>query len=157
MKETNEKISFFEKYLSIWVLLCMAAGILIARFMPSVQSFLQSLEFKGQNIILTVLMWLMIYPMMVRIDFNSLKNVGRHPQGIIISTIASWGIKPFLMFGLSTLFFHYVFSQLIPVNLANDFVIGAVLLGTAPCTAMVFVWSSLTNGDPAQTLSLIHI
>ena len=75
VKETNEKISFFERYLSIWVLLCMAAGILIARFMPSVQSFLQSLEFKGQNIILTVLMWLMIYPMMVRIDFNSLKNV----------------------------------------------------------------------------------
>ena len=157
MKETNEKISFFERYLSIWVLLCMAAGILIDRFMPSVQSFLQSLEFKGQNIILTVLMWLMIYPMMVRIDFNSLKNVGRHPQGIIISTIASWGIKPFLMFGLSTLFFHYVFSQLIPANLANDFVIGAVLLGTAPCTAMVFVWSSLTNGDPAQTLVQISI
>lgn len=157
MKETNEKISFFERYLSIWVLLCMAGGILIARFMPSVQSFLQSLEFKGQNIILTVLMWLMIYPMMVRIDFNSLKNVGRHPQGIIISTIASWGIKPFLMFGLSTLFFHYVFSQLIPANLANDFVIGAVLLGTAPCTAMVFVWSSLTNGDPAQTLVQISV
>lgn len=157
LKETKDKISFFERYLSIWVLLCMAAGILIAKFMPSVQSFLQSLEFKGQNIILTVLMWLMIYPMMVRIDFKSLKNVGKHPQGIIISTIASWAIKPFLMFGLSTLFFHYVFSQLIPANLANDFVIGAVLLGTAPCTAMVFVWSSLTNGDPAQTLVQISI
>ncbi|TJX15457.1 ACR3 family arsenite efflux transporter [Tissierella creatinini] len=158
---TKEKlpsgISFFEKYLSVWVLLCMAAGILIGRFLPGVRSGLEGMKIAGQNIPMAILMWLMIYPMMLKIDFKSIKNVGKHPKGIIISSIASWGIKPFLMFGLATLFFQYIFKSLIPTDLARDFVVGAVLLGTAPCTAMVFVWSTLTKGNPAQTLVQVSI
>ncbi|MDD3393404.1 MAG: ACR3 family arsenite efflux transporter [Anaerotignum sp.] len=158
---TKEKlpsgISFFEKYLTIWVLLCMAAGILIGRFLPGVSLALESMQIAGQNIPMAILMWIMIYPMMLKIDFKSIKNVGKHPKGVIISSFASWGIKPFLMFGLATLFFQYIFKSLIPADLASDFVVGAVLLGTAPCTAMVFVWSTLTKGNPAQTLVQVSI
>lgn len=157
---SNEKaqgISFFERYLTIWVLLCMFVGILIGKFMPSVRSILESMQIADQNIPLAILMWIMIYPMMLKVDFKSIKNVGKHPQGVIISTLASWGIKPFLMFGLATIFFQYIFRSLIPANIANDFVTGAVLLGTAPCTAMVFVWSTLTKGNPAQTLVQVSI
>ncbi len=150
-------ISFFEKYLTVWVLLCMAAGILIGRFLPGISSALESMQITGQNIPMVLLMWLMIYPMMLKIDFKSIKNVGKHPKGVIISSFASWGIKPFLMFGLATLFFQYIFNSLIPADLARDFVVGAVLLGTAPCTAMVFVWSTLTKGNPAQTLVQVSI
>lgn len=158
MSDKNKSgISFFEKYLSIWVLLCMVAGILIGRFLPGVRSALQSMQIAGQNIPLAILMWIMIYPMMLKVDFKSIKNVGKNPKGTIISTIASWAIKPFLMFGLATLFFKYIFSPLIPADLAQDFVTGAVLLGTAPCTAMVFVWSSLTKGNPAQTLVQVSV
>jgi ACR3 family arsenite transporter len=158
---TKEKlpsgISFFEKYLTIWVLLCMATGILIGKFLPGIRSVLEGMQIAGQNIPLTILMWLMIYPMMLQIDFKSIKNVGKHPQGVIISSVASWAIKPFLMFGLATLFLQYIFNSLIPADIAQDFVIGAVLLGTAPCTAMVFVWSTLTKGNPAQTLVQVSI
>jgi ACR3 family arsenite transporter len=105
-KEKTQGISFFEKYLTIWVLLCMAAGILIGRFSPGIRTVLESMQIAGQNIPLTILMWLMIYPMMLRVDFKSIKNVGKNPQGVIISTLASWGIKPFLMFGLATVFFQ---------------------------------------------------
>lgn len=156
-EKKSNGISFFEKYLTIWVLLCMATGIIIGKFFPIIQSSLENMQIGDQNIPLTILMWVMIYPMMLRIDFKSLKNVGKHPQGIIISTLASWGIKPFLMFGLSTLFFQVIFSALIPAQLAQDFITGAVLLGAAPCTAMVFVWSTLTKGDPAQTLAQVSI
>lgn len=152
-----EGISFFEKYLTVWVLICMAAGILIGRFIPGVRSILESMQIADQNIPLAILMWIMIYPMMLRVDFKSVKNVGKNPQGVIISTLASWGIKPFLMFGLATVFFQYIFSSFIPVDLATDFVTGAVLLGTAPCTAMVFVWSTLTKGNPAQTLVQVSV
>lgn len=150
-------ISFFEKYLSIWVLLCMAAGILIGRLLPGVRSVLKGMEIASLNIPIAILLWIMIYPMMLQIDFKSIKNVGKHPQGVVLSTVASWAIKPFLMFGLATLFLQYIFSPLIPADIAQDFVIGAVLLGTAPCTAMVFVWSTLTKGDPAQTLVQVSV
>ncbi len=150
-------ISFFERYLTVWVLLCMAAGILIGRFLPGMSLALENMKIAGQNIPMVLLMWIMIYPMMLKIDFKSIKNVGKHPKGVIISSFASWGIKPFLMFGLATLFFQYIFKSLIPADLARDFVVGAVLLGTAPCTAMVFVWSALTKGNPAQTLVQVSI
>ncbi|MDD4474305.1 MAG: ACR3 family arsenite efflux transporter [Eubacteriales bacterium] len=156
-KEKTQGISFFEKYLTFWVLLCMAAGILIGRFLPGIRSGLESMKIADQNIPLAILMWIMIYPMMLKVDFKSVKNVGKQPQGVIISTLASWGIKPFLMFGLATVFFQYIFSSIIPVNIATDFVTGAVLLGAAPCTAMVFVWSTLTKGNPAQTLVQVSI
>ena len=156
-KEKTQGISFFEKYLTIWVLLCMAVGILIGRFFPWVHSALESMQIADQNIPLAILMWIMIYPMMLKIDFKAIKNVGKHPSGIVISSFASWAIKPFLMFGLATLFLQVIFSSLIPVDIASDFVIGAVLLGTAPCTAMVFVWSALTKGNPAQTLVQVTV
>lgn len=156
-KEKTQGISFFEKYLTIWVLLCMATGILIGRFLPGVRSVLESMQICDQNIPLAILMWIMIYPMMVKIDFKSIKNVGKHPSGIVISSFASWAIKPFLMFGLATLFLQVIFSSLIPAGIASDFVVGAVLLGTAPCTAMVFVWSTLTKGNPAQTLVQVTV
>lgn len=156
----NEKaqgIGFFEKYLTIWVLLCMVVGILIGKFLPTVPNILEKLQFAGQNIPIAILIWIMIYPMMMKIDFQSIKNVGKHPQAILISTGSSWLIKPFLMFGLATLFFKVIFQALIPADLAQDFVTGAVLLGVAPYTAMVFVWSNLTKGDPSHTLVQVSI
>lgn len=128
----------------------MAAGILIGKFMPGIPSTLEKLQYARQNLPIAVLIWIMIFPMMMKIDFQSIKNVGKHPSGILISSGSSWIIKPFLMFGLATLFFKVIFSVFIPAALAQDFVTGAVLLGVAPCTAMVFVWSLLTKGDPAH-------
>jgi arsenite transporter len=135
----------------------MGAGILIGRLLPGVRSTLESMKIAKQNIPLAILMWIMIYPMMLKIDFKSVKNVGKQPQGVIISTFASWAIKPFLMFGLATLFLQYIFSSFIPADLATNFVTGAILLGVAPCTAMVFVWSALTKGNPAQTLVQVSV
>ncbi|MFA7136111.1 MAG: ACR3 family arsenite efflux transporter [Bacteroidales bacterium] len=157
MEKNKSGIGFFEKYLTIWVLLCMAAGILIGKFLPAVPTFLEKIEFAGQNIPIAVLIWIMIYPMMMKIDFQSIKNAGKHPAGILISSGSSWLIKPFLMFGLATLFLTVVFKAYIPAELSQDFVTGAVLLGTAPCTAMVFVWSNLSHGDPAHTLVQVAV
>lgn len=157
IKEKKEGIGFFEKYLTIWVLFCMAAGILIGKFIPGIPAFLETLQYAEQNIPIAILIWIMIYPMMMKIDFQSIKNVGKHPLGIIISSGTSWLIKPFLMFGLASLFFYVVFKAFIPAELAQSYVTGAVLLGAAPCTAMVFVWSNLTKGDPAHTLVQVSI
>lgn len=157
--EVTEKpaINFFEKYLTVWVLLCMAAGMLIGKFLPSVADRLESYQVLNTNIPIAVLTWVMIFPMMMKIDFKSILNVRKTYQGIMISSITSWLIKPFLMFGLASFFFYVVFSNFIPANLAKDYVAGAVLLGAAPCTAMVFVWSNLTKGDPAHTLVQVSI
>ncbi len=157
MKKEASGISFFEKYLTVWVALCMAAGILIGKFLPDIPGFLEKIEYAGQNLPIAILIWIMIYPMMLKIDFKSIKNVGKHPTGILISSGASWLMKPFLMFGLATLFLQMFFSAFLPADLAKDFVTGAVLLGTAPCTAMVFVWSTLTKGDPAHTLVQVSV
>lgn len=156
-KQKTKGIGFFEKYLTIWVLLCMAAGILIGKFLPAIPKFLEKFQIAGQNLPIAILIWIMIYPMMMKIDFQSIKNVGKHPLGIVISSGSSWLIKPFLMFGLATLFFKVIFQAFLPANLAQDFVTGAVLLGVAPCTAMVFVWSLLTKGDPAHTLVQVSV
>lgn len=157
MSKESTGIGFFEKYLTLWVLLCMAAGILIGRFLPIIPSALARLQYAGQNLPIAVLIWVMIYPMMLKIDFQSVKNVGRHPLGILISSGSSWLIKPFLMFGLAVLFFKVIFRAFLPADLAQNFVTGAVLLGVAPCTAMVFVWSHLTKGDPAHTLVQVSV
>lgn len=153
----RQGISFFERYLTIWVVLCMAAGIFIGKFLPGIPAVLEKLQYAGQNLPIAILIWVMIYPMMMKIDFQAIKNVGKHPLGILISSGSSWAIKPFLMFGLATLFFKVVFQAFIPAELAQDFVTGAVLLGTAPCTAMVFVWSHLAKGDPAHTLVQVSV
>ena len=155
-KEKNG-ISFFEKYLTIWVLLCMIAGIAISEFLPSIPTFLEQFQYAEISIPIAVLIWIMIYPMMMKVDFQSVKNVGKNPLGVVISSGTSWLIKPFLMFGLASFFFYVAFQAYIPPDLAKEYVAGAVLLGAAPCTAMVFVWSNLTKGNPAHTLVQVSV
>lgn len=150
-------IGFFEKYLTLWVLLCMSLGILIGKYLPEVPALLEKLEYAHISLPIAVLIWVMIYPMMMKVDFQSIKDVRKNPLGLVISGGTSWLIKPFLMFGLAALFFYVVFKAFIPAELAKDYVAGAVLLGAAPCTAMVFVWSNLTKGDPAHTLVQVSV
>lgn len=156
-KKEIQGIGFFEKYLTFWVILCMAVGILIAKFLPGIPTFFEKFTYAEQNIPIAILIWIMIYPMMMKVDFQSIKNVRKNPTGILISSGTSWLIKPFLMFGLATLFFNVVFKAFIPADLAQSYITGAVLLGAAPCTAMVFVWSNLTKGDPAHTLVQVSV
>ncbi|MGL5042991.1 MAG: ACR3 family arsenite efflux transporter [Culicoidibacterales bacterium] len=155
--EQQSGISFFEKYLTIWVLGCMLVGILIGRFIPQIPAVLQQFEYAQVSIPIAMLIWIMIYPMMMKVDFASLKDVGKAPKGLLVSSITSWGIKPFLMFGLAYFFFNIAFSQFIEPKLAAQYIAGAVLLGAAPCTAMVFVWSNLVSGSPAYTLVQVAV
>lgn len=148
----NQGIGFFEKYLTVWVLLCMAVGILIGKFLPAIPSFLGRFEYAQVSIPIAILIWLMIFPMMLKVDFKSIKNVGKNPKGLFVTWVTNWLIKPFTMFGIASLFFFVIFKTLIPADLAKDYLAGAILLGAAPCTAMVFVWSHLTKGDPAYTV-----
>jgi len=145
-------IGFFEKYLTVWVALCMVGGILIGKYLPAIPEFLSKLEYAKVSIPVAVLIWLMIYPMMMKVDFKSVKNVGKNPKGLFITWTTNWLIKPFTMFGIAWLFFYVIFKNLIPPDLAKEYLAGAVLLGAAPCTAMVFVWSHLTKGNPAYTV-----
>jgi len=150
----NDKpaISFFERYLTVWVLLCMGAGMLIGKFLPGIPGALGKLEYAHVSIPIAVLIWLMIYPMMLKVDFQSIRNVGNNPRGLFVTWSVNWLIKPFTMFGIAWVFFFVLFKAWIPQELARDYLAGAVLLGAAPCTAMVFVWSHLTKGDPAYTV-----
>jgi arsenite transporter len=145
-------ISFFERNLTLWVILCMVAGILIGKFLPDIPAVLARFEYANVSIPIAVLIWLMIYPMMMKVDFASVKHVGKNPTGLYLTWTVNWLIKPFTMFGISAFFFYVVFKSLIPPDLARDYLAGAVLLGAAPCTAMVFVWSHLTKGNPAYTV-----
>lgn len=145
-------ISFFEKNLTLWVILCMVAGVLIGKFLPAVPEVLSQFEYAKVSIPIAVLIWLMIYPMMMKVDFASIKNVGRNPTGLFVTWTVNWLIKPFTMFGIAWLFFYVIFKAFIPPELARDYLAGAILLGAAPCTAMVFVWSHLTRGNAAYTV-----
>jgi arsenite transporter len=145
-------ISFFERNLTLWVILCMVAGVLIGKFLPAIPATLAQFEYAQVSIPIAVLIWLMIYPMMMKVDFASIRNVGRSPTGLYLTWVVNWLIKPFTMFGIAALFFYVIFKALIPPDLARDYLAGAVLLGAAPCTAMVFVWSHLTKGSPAYTV-----
>ena len=145
-------IGFFEKYLTVWVILCMVAGVLIGQFLPAIPAFLGRFEYANVSIPIAILIWLMIYPMMLKVDFQSIKNVGKNPKGLFVTWVTNWLIKPFTMFGIAWLFFFVIFKTLIPADLAKDYLAGAILLGAAPCTAMVFVWSHLTKGNPAYTV-----
>ena len=151
-KQKLEGISFFERYLTIWVALCMVIGVLIGKFIPAIPAFLGKFEYANVSIPIAVLIWLMIYPMMMKVDFHSVKNVGKNPKGLYVTWITNWLIKPFTMFAIASFFFYKVFSGFISPELARDYLAGAVLLGAAPCTAMVFVWSHLTKGNPAYTV-----
>jgi len=151
-QEKALKISFFDKFLTLWVAACMIAGVLIGKFLPIVPATLGRLEYANVSIPIAVLIWLMIWPMMMKVDFASVKHVGRNPKGLYVTWVVNWLIKPFTMFGIAWFFFHVVFKSIIPTELAKDYLAGAILLGAAPCTAMVFVWSTLTRGNPAYTV-----
>ena len=148
----KQDISFFEKNLTLWVLICMVIGVLIGRFIPIVPNALGKLEFYNVSIPTTILLWIMIYPMMLKIDFKSIKDIGKNPKGLFITWFVNWIIKPFTMYLIASLFFFIIYKGFISKELASEYLAGAVLLGAAPCTAMVFVWSKLTKGDSAYTL-----
>lgn len=156
MKE-RQGIGFFERYLTLWVTLCILAGIAVGQWLPAVPATLGKLEYANVSVPVAILIWLMIYPMMLKVDFQSVKNVGRRPKGILITCATNWLIKPFTMFGIAWLFFFVLFRSFIPEPLAGQYLAGAVLLGAAPCTAMVFVWSHLTRGDAAYTLVQVAV
>lgn len=150
-------IGFFAKYLSLWVALCIGLGVAIGYFLPGVPVFLGKFEYAQVSIPVAILIWLMIYPMMLKVDFTSIKNAGRRPKGLIITLVVNWLIKPFTMYLIAAFFLKIVFKALIPGNLATEYLAGAVLLGAAPCTAMVFVWSYLSDGDPGYTVVQVAV
>ncbi|UYJ17565.1 MAG: ACR3 family arsenite efflux transporter [Veillonellaceae bacterium] len=151
-QEKQEGISFFNCYLTVWVFLCMAAGVLIVKAAPSVTAFLGNMTIAGISIPIAILIWVMIYPMMMKVDFESVREIGKNPKGLIVTWIVNWLIKPFTMYGIASFFLFVVFKAWIAPDIATQYLAGAVLLGAAPCTAMVFVWSSLTKGNPAYTV-----
>lgn len=148
----NTAISVFQKYLTVWVALCMVVGVLIGKFLPQIPTFLNQFEYAKVSIPIAFLIWLMIYPMMMKVDFQSIKNVGKNPKGLFVTWVTNWLIKPFTMYGIAAFFFFVLFKGFITPDLATQYLAGAVLLGAAPCTAMVFVWSTLTKGNSAYTV-----
>jgi arsenite transporter len=150
-------MSVFERYLSIWVFLCIVAGIVLSNLMPGLFGVLAGLEYASVNLVVAVLIWAMVYPMMVAVDFSSLKQVGDRPKGLVITVVVNWLIKPFTMAALGVVFFNSVFADWIDPADAGQYIAGLILLGAAPCTAMVFVWSQLTRGDPNYTLVQVSL
>ncbi|MGG5369421.1 ACR3 family arsenite efflux transporter [Enterococcus sp. AZ196] len=156
-KESQQGLGIFEKYLTLWVIICMALGIFIGKFLPTVPDTLSQFEYYNVSIPTAILIWLMIFPMMLKIDFGSIMNVSKKPKGLIVTCVTNWLIKPFTMYAIAAFFFYVVFKSWIPLDLAKEYVAGAVILGAAPCTAMVFVWSHLTKGDAAYTLVQVAV
>ena len=150
--KSNAGINFFQRYLTVWVFLCMVAGVILGHFLPALPIFLNQLEYARVSIPMALLIWVMIYPMMLKVDFHSVRNVGKNPKGLFVTWAVNWLIKPFTMYGISALFFFAIFKRFIMSELAMEYLAGAVLLGAAPCTAMVFVWSTLTKGNPTYTV-----
>ena len=157
MSGKKSQMGFFERYLSLWVGLCIAAGILIGKYLPLIPEFLGKLEYARVSIPVAVLIWLMIYPMMLKIDFSSIVDAAKEKKGLTVTLVVNWLIKPFTMYLIAYIFIKVLFKSIIPLDLANEYIAGAVLLGAAPCTAMVFVWSHLTRGQPAYTLVQVAI
>ncbi|MCH7397995.1 ACR3 family arsenite efflux transporter [Belliella sp. DSM 107340] len=157
MSTNKKEIGFFEKYLTVWVGLCIVAGILIGHLAGEDITFLSDMEIYNVNIPIAILIWLMIYPMMLQIDFSSIKGVGKAPKGLILTLVINWLIKPFTMAFFAWIFFDKLYSAYIDPELAGEYIAGAILLGVAPCTAMVFVWSYLTDGDPNYTLVQVSV
>jgi arsenite transporter len=153
----TQTIGFFERYLSLWVALCIAAGIGLGSLLPGLFQTLARLEYGSVNFVVAILIWFMVYPMMVSVDFSSLRRIHERPKGLIITLAVNWLIKPFTMAGLGVLFFHYFFVELIDPANASQYIAGLILLGAAPCTAMVFVWSQLTQGDATYTLAQVAL
>lgn len=150
-------MGLFERYLSVWVGLAIGCGVVLGHFFPALFALIASLEYARVNLLIALLIWLMIYPMMVQIDFTAVKNVGKSPKGLVLTLVINWLIKPFSMALLGWLFFKVFFASLVDAQTASEYIAGMILLGVAPCTAMVFVWSQLTKGDPNYTLVQVSV
>jgi ACR3 family arsenite transporter len=157
MESRKKRIGTFEKYLTLWVALCIAAGIAIGHLFGEGIAVLSRWEVYGVNLPVAVLIWLMIYPMMLQVDFSSLRNVGKRPKGLMLTLVVNWLIKPFTMAFFAWIFFTKLYAAWIAPDQAGEYIAGAILLGAAPCTAMVFVWSYLSDGDPNYTLVQVSI
>ncbi len=153
----KKHMSIFDRYLSIWVIICIVIGTLIGYFIPATADALEKATYAQVSLPIAVLIWLMIYPMMLKIDFASILQAGKKPKGVVVTTVSNWLVKPFTMYLFASLFLLFVFRAWIPHDLGKEYVAGAILLGAAPCTAMVFVWSYLADGDPAYTLIQVAI
>lgn len=155
--KTGKNMSFFERYLTVWVTLCIITGILIGKFLPIIPNTLNKFTYAQVSIPVAILIWLMIYPMMLKVDFTSILQATKKPKGLMVTTITNWLIKPFTMYFIASFFLKVVFGNLIETTLINEYIAGAVILGAAPCTAMVFVWSYLTDGDAAYTVVQVAV
>ncbi|MDH3993857.1 MAG: ACR3 family arsenite efflux transporter [Gammaproteobacteria bacterium] len=147
----------FERYLSLWVGLCIVIGVLLGNVAPGAFQWVAGLEFAHVNLVVALFIWIMIYPMMVQVDFSAVKNVGRRPVGLVLTLVINWLIKPFTMAALGWLFFRVIFADMVDPQSASEYIAGMILLGVAPCTAMVFVWSQMTRGDPNYTLVQVSV
>lgn len=150
-------MGLFERFLSVWVALGILAGVVLGTWQPEAFAWLARLEWASVNGVVAVLIWVMIYPMMIQIDWSAIKDVGRKPQGLALTLVVNWLIKPFTMAGLGVLFFHHIFAPWVDPQTANEYIAGMILLGVAPCTAMVFVWSQLVKGDANYTLVQVSV
>ena len=150
-------MGLFERHLSLWVALCILSGIALGTLLPGVFQIFADLEYASVNLPIAVLIWLMIYPMMVQVDFAAIRDVGKRPKGLMLTLVVNWLIKPFTMAGLGWLFFRVLFVDLVDPATASEYIAGMILLGVAPCTAMVFVWSQLTRGDANYTLVQVSV
>jgi len=155
--DTASPMGLFERYLSVWVGFCIAAGVALGVAFPVLFKLIAGIEYANVNLVVAVLIWVMIYPMMVNVDFASLKDVGKKPKGLCITLVVNWLVKPFSMAALGILFFEYVFAGMVEPQTAKEYIAGMILLGVAPCTAMVFVWSQLVRGDANYTLVQVSI
>ncbi len=155
--EQDQGLGFFAKYLTVWVAICIVVGVVIGQVVPAFPETLSKFEYAQVSIPVAILIWLMIYPMMLKIDFSSIVNATKKPKGLVVTCVTNWLIKPFTMYLIAAFFFKVVFKMFITDALATQYLAGAVLLGAAPCTAMVFVWSHLTKGEPAYTLVQVAV
>lgn len=150
-------MGIFERFLTLWVALGIGAGVLLGLWVPTVFQAVADIEFAQVNLVVAVFIWVMIYPMMIQIDWHAIKGVGQRPQGLLLTLVVNWLIKPFTMAGLGVLFFHYLFAPWVDPQSASEYIAGMILLGVAPCTAMVFVWSQLVKGDANYTLVQVSV
>ena len=150
-------MGIFERYLSLWVGLCILVGVVLGNLVPQLFELVARVEYAHVNLVVALFIWIMIYPMMVQIDFSSLRDVGKRPRGLVLTLVVNWLIKPFTMAALGWLFFKVLFVDLVDPESATEYIAGMILLGVAPCTAMVFVWSQLTRGDPNYTLVQVSV
>lgn len=150
-------MGLFERYLSLWIALCIGGGVALGLLWPELFALIAGIEYASVNLVVAVFIWVMIYPMMINVDFASLKDVGKKPKGLCITLVVNWLVKPFTMAGLGILFFEVLFAGLVAPETAKEYIAGMILLGVAPCTAMVFVWSQLVRGDANYTLVQVSI